>query len=143
MAEGCRFCALPEDRIIKKLRFWTIELADNQVLLGRCRIIHNGHIEDPIDTTDEERKELWEAMDIVHDALLEILRPDAFNYAFIGAKDRHVHMHVFPRYAVPTMWSGQRFEDHTWGGAPWTNERRELTKEQMLKLRDEIAAAMH
>jgi len=145
MANGrqdCRMCS-PSTPIIKKLKFWTIMLSDNQSLIGRCWIVHNGHIENLMDTSEEERKELWEAADDLQDALNELLKPDMFNYAVIGCKDKHIHIHVIPRYAVPTMWSGQRFDDHLWGQAPWPSIMRELTPELMKKLRDEIAAAMH
>ncbi|MFH0829989.1 MAG: HIT family protein [Candidatus Aenigmatarchaeota archaeon] len=138
----CKLCN-PYSPIIKKLKFWTIILCDDQSVPGYCLIVHNGHIEDPMDTSEEERLELWDAMDKLHDALTELFQPDLFNYMFLGNEDRHVHMHVIPRYAVPRMWSGQRFDDHAWGASKWPGIRRELTPELMKKMRDEIAAAMH
>jgi len=141
MHKDCKICN-PHSPIIKKLKFWTIILSDNQSVIGRCIIAHNKHIEDLMDTSEEDRKELWEAADALQDALNELLKPDLFNYAFLGNVERHVHLHVVPRYAVPTMWSGQRFDDHLWGNAPWPSIQRELTPELMKKLRDEIIAAM-
>jgi diadenosine tetraphosphate (Ap4A) HIT family hydrolase len=37
--------------------------------------------------------------------------PDHFNYAFLQNQDRHVHLHVIPRYAAPREVSGVVFDD--------------------------------
>jgi diadenosine tetraphosphate (Ap4A) HIT family hydrolase len=39
--------------------------------------------------------------------------PDHFNYAFLQNldKNRHVHLHVIPRYATARTMAGVRFED--------------------------------
>ena len=142
MDETCKLCNLREEHVVRKLKFWTIILSDNQSIIGRCKIVHNKHIEDLMDTNDEERKELWEAADSLQDVLAELFQPDLFNYAILGCKDRHIHLHVIPRYAVPRMWSGQRFDDHLWGQAPWPSIHRELTPELTKKLRDDISQAL-
>ena len=36
------------------------------------------------------------------------------NYAFLQNLDRHVHLHVIPRYAAPREFEGERFEDRAW-----------------------------
>jgi len=138
----CKFCNLSEKQVVKKLKYWTIAISNDQVFLGRSLIIHNGHIEDPMDTSEDERKELWEAMDKLHDALGDMFEPDMINWTILGNVIRHVHMHVIPRYATPRKWAGLTFDDHLWGGPPWGNEKRELKPAELEKLRKEIAAAL-
>lgn len=37
--------------------------------------------------------------------------PVHFNYAFLQNQDRHVHLHVLPRYDHAVTFGGDRFED--------------------------------
>jgi diadenosine tetraphosphate (Ap4A) HIT family hydrolase len=38
-------------------------------------------------------------------------KADHFNYTFLQNQDRHVHLHIIPRYAKPREVGGLRFED--------------------------------
>ncbi len=40
-------------------------------------------------------------------ALIELFKPDVFNYAFLGNEIRHLHGHVVPRYKEPRVLLGQ------------------------------------
>jgi diadenosine tetraphosphate (Ap4A) HIT family hydrolase len=42
--------------------------------------------------------------------------PDHFNYGFLHNQDRHVHLHVIPRYATARIVAGVRFEDPDYPG---------------------------
>jgi diadenosine tetraphosphate (Ap4A) HIT family hydrolase len=44
-------------------------------------------------------------------ALNHAFQPDHFNYAFLQNQDRHVHLHVFPRYASARHIAGAEFTD--------------------------------
>ena len=44
-------------------------------------------------------------------ALDKAFRPDHYNYAFLQNQDRHVHLHVFPRYASARRIGGAEFTD--------------------------------
>ena len=37
--------------------------------------------------------------------------PDHYNYAFLQNQDRHVHLHVIPRYAASRSIAGVTFDD--------------------------------
>ena len=41
----------------------------------------------------------------------EAFAPDHFNYAFLQNQDRHVHLHVIPRYQSPRWLAGTEFKD--------------------------------
>ncbi len=41
-------------------------------------------------------------------------QPDHFNYSFLQNKDRHVHLHVIPRYAAPRRFLDRDFTDANW-----------------------------
>lgn len=44
-------------------------------------------------------------------ALRSLFAPDHFNYAFLQNQDRHVHLHVIPRYAAERSFAGEVFTD--------------------------------
>jgi diadenosine tetraphosphate (Ap4A) HIT family hydrolase len=46
--------------------------------------------------------------------LREVFAPDHFNYAFLQNRDRHVHLHVIPRYAASRIVAGVEFADRDW-----------------------------
>ena len=46
-----------------------------------------------------------------NERLRSAFAPDQFNYAFLQNQDRHVHLHVIPRYAAPREVSGVVFDD--------------------------------
>lgn len=53
--------------------------------------------------------------------------PDHYHYAFLQNADRHVHLHVIPRYAGPRKFAGERFVDPDWPGhyaVPMPDRRR-------------------
>lgn len=46
--------------------------------------------------------------------LQEAFHPDHFNCAFLQNQDRHVHLHVIPRYASARRFAGREFADPEW-----------------------------
>lgn len=38
-------------------------------------------------------------------------QPDHFNYAFLQNQDRHIHLHIIPRYNEPRVFAGITFDD--------------------------------
>lgn len=111
----CFFCKDHEDLLIKKYKYWTITLHTNQCYLGRCTINLNRHIVDLFDINEEERKELFEVMIKLRNAMKELFKPDLFNYASLGNTDRHLHLHFIPRYAGKREFDGVEFVDEKWG----------------------------
>lgn len=48
--------------------------------------------------------------------LTDAFSPDHFNYAFLQNQDRHVHLHVIPRYASDRRFAGMDFVDPDYPG---------------------------
>ncbi len=114
----CSMCQdLPEYKkyLIKKYKYWRVELYSNQSYLGRCVIILNRHLEDFFDITHDELNELYAITKKLRDAIKSSFHPDLFNYASLGNDTRHVHLHVVPRYSRIVTFHGHKFEDKKWG----------------------------
>jgi diadenosine tetraphosphate (Ap4A) HIT family hydrolase len=83
----------------------------NQNLLGKCLIATRRHIEAVPALTAAEWQDLRWQLARTTRALETAFQPDHFNYAFLQNEDRHVHLHVIPRYASARTFAGRLFED--------------------------------
>ncbi|MDQ3992816.1 MAG: HIT family protein [Actinomycetota bacterium] len=92
-------------------RFWTTALNRNQNLLGKLIVVLRRHEESPAELTAEEWGDLRDELRWATGRLREAFAPDHFNYAFLGNQDRHVHLHVIPRYSSPRRVGGADFAD--------------------------------
>jgi diadenosine tetraphosphate (Ap4A) HIT family hydrolase len=90
---------------------WRLAVNYNQNTLGKCFLILKRHDEDICDLTSDELTDLWAAIRRVRDALRTRFQPDRFNYSFLMNQDRHVHLHVIPRYDAPRAFAGLDFLD--------------------------------
>ncbi|MGH2515097.1 MAG: HIT family protein [Ktedonobacterales bacterium] len=90
---------------------WRVAVNRNQNLLGKCFIALRRHDEDICNLTEDEVSDLWETVRSVKGVLVARFQPDHFNYAFLMNQDRHVHLHVMPRYQAPRSFAGVEFED--------------------------------
>jgi diadenosine tetraphosphate (Ap4A) HIT family hydrolase len=66
--------------------------------------------------SEQEWQELRVRVQRTTEQLRRAFAPDHFNYAFLQNQDRHVHLHVIPRYATARMVAGLRFEDPDYPG---------------------------
>ena len=55
--------------------------------------------------------DLHKQLALVTQTLSLAFRPAHFNYAFLQNQDRHIHLHVIPRYDVPRVFAGITFDD--------------------------------
>ncbi len=90
---------------------WRLALNYNQNTLGKCFLILKRHDEDICDLTPDELSDLWATLRRVRDALCARFQPDRFNYSFLMNQDRHVHLHVIPRYDTRRTFAGTAFLD--------------------------------
>jgi diadenosine tetraphosphate (Ap4A) HIT family hydrolase len=123
--------------------------------LGKCFIALKRHCENVVELTPEEWTDLRRQIEHVTAALDAAFSPDHFNYAFLQNQDRHVHLHVIPRYAKDKTFAGATFRDSTYPGHyAVTSEPRLLTPDlvepmielvrdalQQLQARQHITAA--
>lgn len=102
--------------LIKKYKYWTVQVHENQGYLGRCIIWCNR--EDALDlseATPEEQKELFEILPKLKTASERAFGGEWFNYAFLGNNTRHLHGHFIPRYSSEKKFAGIIFKDERWG----------------------------
>ncbi len=98
--------------MIAETEHWKLVLNKrNQNLLGKCLLALRRHEEAVTDLTAEEWADLRIGTALATDALRSVFDPDHFNYAFLQNMDRHVHLHLLPRYAGSRKFAGETFED--------------------------------
>jgi diadenosine tetraphosphate (Ap4A) HIT family hydrolase len=59
--------------------------------------------------------------------------PDHFNYSFLMNLDRHVHLHVIPRYVGTRQLAGVTFEDPDYPDAYGATPASELASEPVVE----------
>ena len=107
----CAVCGPLLTPILGESAHWRVALNLNQNLLGKCIIVLRRHEEQVTRLTPDEWADLQQQVQAITDGLRLAFQPDHFNYAFLQNQDRHVHLHVIPRYAGPRQVAGLRFED--------------------------------
>jgi diadenosine tetraphosphate (Ap4A) HIT family hydrolase len=109
--EACALCSPELAPILAESEHWRVVLNHNQRFLGACFIALRRHLEAVPQLTAAEWTDLHQQITRTTDALRLSFHPDHFNYAFLQNQDRHVHMHVIPRYASPRKFAGLEFDD--------------------------------
>ena len=97
--------------ILAESDYWRTVLNRNQNLLGKCFVATKRHVEAVTALTTEEWLDLHGQLALATRVLDLAFRPDHYNYAFLQNQDRHVHLHVIPRYAGTRLFGGERFDD--------------------------------
>lgn len=114
---GDRCGCFPENEtVLQTFHAWQARLNLRQDYPGKIILVLRRHEEDVLALTPEEHEELWQVARILRDAVTMVLHPDWWNYMFLGNQDRHVHLHMIPRYATTRVIQGWEFRDHHWGG---------------------------
>jgi diadenosine tetraphosphate (Ap4A) HIT family hydrolase len=108
---GCRLCDPRLSPVLAEGTHWRLVLNRNQNLLGKCFLTVRRHVEAVADLTPEEWLDLQPELQRATRALTTTFRPDHFNYAFLQNQDRHVHLHIIPRYAAPRSLGATVFVD--------------------------------
>src|SRR5262245_36279506 len=107
---ACQLCeATLETPVVVESEAWRTAL--NRNLLGKLIIVLRRHEEAVTGLSAAEWAGLREDLTGATERLRSALRPDHFNYAFLQNQDRHVHLHVIPRYASPRTFAGELFDD--------------------------------
>lgn len=138
-----------EEYSIKRYRFWTVYVAENQQYLGRAVIwlTREGDMQRLSSLTSEERAELWDiVLPEYESAVAKLWAPDHMNYAWLGnyfpAHKGHGHMHVIPRYASSRVFQGNTFVDAEWGNM-YGRTPGDSPKEVVVAVRDALRAEMN
>jgi diadenosine tetraphosphate (Ap4A) HIT family hydrolase len=97
--------------VIRESPLWLTFINRNQALLGKTIIALRRHEEKVAAITPEEWVELQHEIGWVTERLRRAFAPDHFNYSFLMNADRHVHLHVIPRYVGTRDLAGVEFTD--------------------------------
>ena len=114
-SDECALCApVLLTPIVKESTHWRTAVNRNQNLLGKLFIALRRHEESVAELTAAEWSELRDELRWAIRRLNEAFEPDHFNCAFLQNQDRHVHLHVIPRYASNRTFAGREFADPDW-----------------------------
>lgn len=127
-----------ETPVLRESRHWRTALNRNQNLLGKTIVVLRRHEEAVCALSGEEWSELHGELAWVTARLRTAFGPDHFNYAFLQNEDRHVHLHVIPRYGAARDVAGVVFEDAAYPDHYRPGEERRLERRQI----DAIAVAL-
>ena len=112
----CSLCDPALGPVVHESVHWRLVLNRNQDLLGKCFLAARRHVEAVPELTFEEWRDLHGQMRARTEALRVAFAPEHFNYVFLQNQDRHVHLHVIPRYAGERRFAGQAFGDPGYPG---------------------------
>ena len=107
----CPLCRSDLGPVIAASAYWRLVLNHNQNILGKCFLVSRRHLEAVSDLTLEEWIDLRSQVQQATRLIVTAFQPDHFNYAFLQNQDRHVHLHVIPRYAALREFDGLTFDD--------------------------------
>jgi diadenosine tetraphosphate (Ap4A) HIT family hydrolase len=97
--------------VIRRSARWRIAVDRNHNLLGKLIVVLGRHEESVSGLTCDEWGELLGELRWATERLDAAFAPDHFNHAFLQNQDRHVHLHVIPRYAGQRSFAGCDFSD--------------------------------
>ena len=115
MTALCSPCGPSLTPVIDETALWQIRLNYNQNFLGKLLIVLKHHEEQVANLSEQEWQELHVHVQRTTARLHRAFTADHFNYAFLQNQDRHVHLHVIPRYATRLM-AELCFEDPDYPG---------------------------
>lgn len=107
----CSLCQPTLGPVLAEGEHWRVVLNRNQNLLGKLMIVLRRHTERVSELHPDEWAELHLEMWGAERALSALFQPDHFNFLFLQNQDRHVHLHVVPRYAAAGSFAALHFED--------------------------------
>jgi diadenosine tetraphosphate (Ap4A) HIT family hydrolase len=107
----CNLCDANLAPILAESKHWRLVLNRNQNLLGKCFLVVRRHLEAVPELSSAEWTDLHAQIARTTEMLTRVFTPNHFNYAFLQNQDRHVHLHVIPRYAEPRLFEQIVFED--------------------------------
>ncbi len=125
--------------LLKSYMYWDVYIHENQGYLGRCVIwCKRSNAEDLIEATLEERKELFQILNVLRELIRRTFNADWFNYSFLGNETRHLHCHLVPRYEGKREFMGVLFEDTLYGHNYKTDHTFETSEELLKGIKEEL-----
>ena len=107
----CPLCDPNLGPVIAECTYWRLILNKNQNLLGKCFLALRRHLEAVPQLSPAEWADLHSQMAQATHMLSLAFQPDHLNYAFLQNQDRHIHLHIIPRYEEQRVFAGVTFDD--------------------------------
>jgi diadenosine tetraphosphate (Ap4A) HIT family hydrolase len=143
MSDGAACCFQDESLVYHRSEHWSAALAWDQRLLGRSIVYLHRHAETLDALAHEEREDMWRTLDLVHAGLRGATSPAHFNVLQLGNWERHLHLHVLPRYEQEVSYGGHTFRDEQWNNPPdMFSPHERLPHDLELSIRDLLAASV-
>jgi diadenosine tetraphosphate (Ap4A) HIT family hydrolase len=137
--DGCALCSPDLGPIIAESKHWRLVLNRNQKYVGKCFLVLRRHLEPVPLISPDEWQALHHEIGRATEMLVRAFQPDHFNYAFLQNQERHIHLHVIPRYASQRIFAGVVFEDLDYPGHYSVGEpRRRLTEAQYIAITEHL-----
>lgn len=101
----CPLCATAASTADDALGFYVgrlplsaVRLSRNQAARGYTVVVCRRHVVEPFELPPEERRQFFEDVLAVGQALQRLYQPLKLNYQILGNAVPHLHCHVLPRY---------------------------------------------
>ncbi len=140
----CDFCSKKKKPFFET-KHWRVFLSGDQSYLGRIFIFLNRHAESISELTKEEWIDLLEMMKKFESAALKAFGARLFNWsclmnnAFQEKNPKpHVHWHCRPRYDEQVEFAGLTFIDSEFGHHYIRERKREVSKEVVTAIQNEL-----
>ena len=128
------------NRLIRDFKFWSVFIAKNQILPGKCVIwCKREDALDPANATTEEWLELLSIIKVLKASVLDLYKPDWFNFTLLGNSTHHLHMHFVPRYKNELTVHGMKFVDKDWGREYTVDPNFSIPVEILESIKNEIS----
>lgn len=138
----CPLCSVELRPELHVTTHWRVILNRNQNLLGKCMLVLRRHETSVTALTTDEWADLHVIIRHVTSALHQAFKPDHFNYAFLQNQDRHVHLHVIPRYASARYLGALAFMDSSFPDHYVVGETRVLSEQELVEITSAVQTSM-
>ena len=122
------------ETLIREFQHWVVLLRPDQVTLGSLVLAAKSEATGLSELEPEAFTELATVTAQLEGTLKRVLNYDKINYLMLMMVDRHVHFHVFPRYATARNILGGSFADKHWPKPPVLKEKLDMQADQQQAL---------
>jgi ATP adenylyltransferase len=110
--ENCPFCSknLDKDYVILETKKSFLQANKFPYAAGHLLVVPKRHVNQVIDLTSQERKEIFDMLDLSVYVLEKYMKPEGYNIGcsigrIAGESIQHLHFHVLPRYKGDVGWN--------------------------------------
>jgi len=127
-----------KNNLIKDYKYWKLLVRNRNTTLGNCVAILKRHIENFSDIHFEEMMDFANVVKDIEASLKRAFSYDKINYLMLMMKDKHVHFHIIPRYALPKIFADMEWTDNDWPVAVAIKAKENIASETLKKIKEKI-----